>query len=182
MVDTTTVRGRGISINAPSEFLASNGTVFVAKLFYEGDSKDINLNAPYTISRTDKVVDGRTYLSLYRLYMEENDITEARFVARYLHDWYQWNKVSSSSLFRDEIAKWRVDLKAKLLGEMMDTLIEDATSGSKSSKSSAKFLVDKLTKSTKRGKPSTTVVPATEDSIRSITHEVAKDIKRLHLQ
>jgi len=171
---------RGVSINAPSKFLATNGTVFVAKMFYEGDSKDVNPDAPYTIARDDKVVDGRTYASLYRLYVDCNDITEARFVSLYLHDWYQWDKIASSSLFRDEIAKWRNDLKHKLLGWMMDTLVEDALSDSRSSKSSAKFLVDKLSKGQK-GKPTTAIVPTTEESARSITHEVARDLKRLQL-
>ena len=171
---------RGVSINAPSKFMGSNGTVFVAKMFYEGDSREVNPDALYTIAREDKTIGKRVYRSLYLLYMSEEDITEARFVDIYLHDWYQWNKIASSSLYRDEITKWRTDLKARLLGRLVDTLVNDAFSESRSAKSSAKYLVDKLSKGPK-GKPTTAVVPATEDTVRSITTEVARDLKRLNL-
>lgn len=131
--------------------------------------------------RKDREHDGKTYLSLFKLYMETKDITEARFVSLYLYDWEQWNDLASSATYKDEIARWRVELKALVLGELIDALILDAHSNSKSSKSSAKFLVEKLSKNS-RGRPSTAVVPTSEETTTSIVSEIAKDKRRLHLQ
>lgn len=131
--------------------------------------------------REDEEYEGKTYPSLYKLYIKTKDITEARFVAQYLYDWEQWNSLCSSATYRDEIARWRVELKALVLGELVDALIKDAKSDSKSSKASAKFLVEKLSKA-KKGRPQTAVIPTTEETVTTIVSEVAKDMKRLRLQ
>jgi len=150
-------------------------------LFIEWAKISENPIAVYTIKRQDYEVDGILYPSLYRLYMETEDVTEARFVEGYLYDWDQWNSIASSSYYRDEIARWRTELKAKVLGRLVDELIKDATSGSKSSKSSAKFLVEKLSKQDK-GRPTTAAVATTEEKTSTIVGEIARDVKRLRLQ
>jgi len=167
---------RGISIHE-SPFLGSNGTILTSELFIEHGRGD---QALYTFTREDKEVEGKIYPSLYRLYMEHDDITEASFVSACFYGWEQWEKIANGALYRSEIARWRTDLKAKVLGILVQTLVSDATSGSKSSKSSAKYLVDKLSKAAK-GKPTTAVIPTTEESAREITAEVARDIQRLSL-
>ena len=166
---------------SPSPYLSDTGKRLVRQLFIENRNIGENDLAIYTMHREDEEYEGTTYRSLYKLYLATKDITEARFVSLYLYDWEQWNSLCSSATYKDEIARWRTELKALVLGELIDTLVLDAHSDSKSSKSSAKFLVDKLSKRTK-GRPTTAVVPTTEETTRSVVSEIAKDIKRLRLQ
>ncbi len=166
---------------SPSKYLSTTGQRLVRQLFIENRNIGENDLAVYTMHREDEEYEGKTYLSLYKLYMSTKDITEARFVTNHLYDWEQWTSLCSSATYRDEIARWRRELKALVLGELVDTLIEDAHSNSKSSKASAKFLVEKLSKKEK-GRPITAVVPTSEETTTSIVSEIAKDIKRLRLQ
>jgi len=167
-----------MSFSTPSKnrFLGKGGVRLVRQLFVENRSIGENDTAIYTMHREDE----GNCPSLYRLYMEVGDITEARFVSLYLYDWQQWESIAKNSWYKDEIARWRTDLKAKVMGQLVDTLIEDAHSDSRSSKSSAKYLVDKLSRGAK-GKPATAVVPTNEETATKITHEIAEDVKRLRL-
>ena len=166
---------------SPSKYLSSTGKRLVRQLFIENRNIGENDLAVYTMHREDRQHDNHVYPSLYKLYMATRDITEARFVSKYLYDWEQWNDLASSATYKDEIARWRVELKAIVLGELVDTLIKDALSNSKSSKASAKFLVEKLSKATK-GRPATAVVPTSEETTATIVTEIARDKLRLRLQ
>lgn len=165
---------------SPSKYLSTTGQRLARQLFIENDWIGENDLAVYTMHREDREHNGKTYPSLYKLYMAVADITEARFVSSYLYDWEQWNALAASATYKDEIARWRVELKSLVLGELIDTLIEDAHSDSKSSKASAKFLVDKLSKNNK-GRPVTTVIPTSEETTTTIVSEIEKDMKRLRL-
>ena len=158
------------------KYLSSTGKRLIRQLFIENRNIGDNDVALYTMHREDETYEGKFYPSLYKLYIATRDITEARFVSDYLYDWEQWNDLASSATYKDEIARWRVELKALILGSLVDCLIDDARSDSKSSKSSAKFLVDKLSKNTK-GRPTTA-----EEKTHTLVSEIEKDIKRLHLQ
>ena len=166
---------------SPSKFLSTTGQRLGRQLFIENRNIGENDLAVYTMHREDEVFEGKTYRSLYKLYLKTKDITEARFVTSYLYDWTQWDALCSSATYRDEIARWRVELKALVLGELVDTLIEDALSDSKSSKASARFLVGKLSKAAK-GRPTTAVVPTSEETASTIVNKIAGDMKRLRLQ
>lgn len=165
---------------SPSKYLSTTGQRLVRQLFIENRNIGENDLAVYTMHREDEEYNGKLYPSLYKLYMAIKDITEARFVSRYLYDWEQWKSLCSSATYKDEIARWRVELKALVLGELIDTLIDDAHSNSKSSKSSAKFLVDKLSKNAK-GRPTTAVIPTSEEKASTIVSKIAEDMKRLRL-
>ena len=166
---------------SPSKYLSTTGQRLVRQLFIENRNIGENDLAIYTMHREDEEYGGRLYPSLYRLFMETRDITEARFVSKYLYDWEQWNSLVSSATYRDEISRWRVELKALVLGELVDTLIADAKSNSKSSKASAKFLVGKLSRKEK-GRPATAVYPTSEETTTVLVSEIAKDKLRLRLQ
>lgn len=165
---------------SPSKYLSTTGQRLVRQLFIENRNIGENDLAVYTMHREDEVYNGKTYYSLFKLYMGTKDVTEARFVSLYLYDWEQWNSLCSSATYKDEIARWRVELKALVLGELIDTLITDAHSDSKSSKGSAKFLVEKLSKGVK-GRPTTAVIPTSEETTSSIVTKIAHDMKRLRL-
>jgi len=160
-----------------SSLTAGNGQRLTKGLFVEYSYEGKESKPVYTLAREDKEVDGVLYPSLYRLYMECDDITEAVFVSRYMLDARQWEMISSGSLFKEEIQNWRNDLKLKKLGRLVEELELDAVSDSRSSKSSAKFLIERVYGLPKRsGRPSNS--PAKTDS-KDSQHAVERDYERL---
>lgn len=162
------------------KLLGNGGARLTRQLFIEYHNNGEFDVAVYSLKRHDVTYNGKVYPSLYRLFMEEKDITEARFVSNHLYDWQQWDALVKGHFTKDEIARWRVDLKNIVMGELVDLLLEDAKSDSKSSKSSAKYLVNKLSTGA-RGKPATAVVPTSEELTSETFKEVAADAKRLRL-
>lgn len=162
------------------KFLGGSGARLTKQLFYEYRHVSDNDFAIYTLARTDKEIDGKVYPSLYRLYMEEEDITEAKFVEKYLYDWEQWERIANGPVFKEEIELWRKELRVKVGGQLVDRLIKDAfNKTSKSSMSSAKYLLDNVIKTdnkrTSRGRPSS----KTDNGPIDISTEVASDLERV---
>lgn len=167
--------------NDKKHLLGKTNQRLVKQLFIEWAAIGEYDNAVYSTKREDTTIDGTLYPSLYLLYMETADITENAFVELYMYDWTQWEKVSSAPFFKDEVARWRKDLKARKMAELVGVLMEDALSSSRSSKSSAKYLVDKLSKTKGAGKPSTAVVPSSEQELDELTKSIYVDKERLGL-
>lgn len=157
-------------------FVNSNNTRLVLGLFIEWDND--RSNAVYTISRKDKIVDGTVYPSLYRLYMETGDITEAKFVENYLYDQEQWERLCGNAHLKDEIARWRQELRLRLQGQLVDQLMSDAFSGSKSSMSSAKYLLDHVVKPRRAGRPSKQEQNLQEDT-KDRDNDIVADLERI---
>jgi len=159
-----------------NKYLGANGVRLTKQLFIEYDYVSDRDYAVYSISREDKEVNGKTYPSLYRLYMETNDVTEAKFVNLYLYDWEQWEKLQKQ--FGEEIELWRQDLRHSVTSEMVGLLLSDARSESKSSMASAKYLLDNILKSGKRvkqGRPSN----KEGQTDFSVDKEVVADLERI---
>lgn len=124
------------------KFVNPNGMRLTKQLFVEFSHLSDKDYAIYTLDTEDKEVNGKVYPSLYRLYMEEKDITEGRFIKKYLYDREQWERIYASPMLKEHIDRWRADLKLMITSELVAELMEDAKSGSKSSTSSAKYLLD----------------------------------------
>ena len=163
-----------------SKFLGSSNVRLVKQLFIENDWIGTNDLAVYSLSRKDKEVAGKSYPSLYRLYMETGDITEARFVDLYLYDVEQWKRIAASSLLKDEVGKWREELKLRVLGSLVDSLVVDARSGSKSSTSSAKYLIDRFSKEPK-GRPSNKAMDTSSSVSLKLAEDFEEDLKRVRV-
>ena len=168
---------------AKSDYLNGSGARLVKQLFYEYAHVSGNYSLPsYTLAKQDRVVDGKTYVSLYRRYMEIGDVTEAKFVSECLYDWLQWEKLYTHTDFKDIIKEWRRELQANLSSEMVDVLKNDAKDKtSRSSTSSAKYLLDKwgIKVPETRGRKKK-VVDTTEDD-KALSDNLAKDFSRLGL-
>lgn len=86
--------------------------------------------------------DYKGYPSLYRLYMEEADITEWRFVQKYLYSWDHWELLCNSSWFKPYIAKWRKELELKLRSEALQKVrAVAANTGHKQTLEANKYLL-----------------------------------------
>lgn len=146
-------------MDSGSKFKNASGVLLTKGLFIEFHTEDKEQQAIYTLSNTDKVVDGVVYPSLYRLYMETNDLTEAEFISKYLYNNEHWERLQRTRFLSAEIPKWRKELKVRLYGRMVKLLLSDAEDPhSKTKTASAKYLIDKIVKPTnaytKAGRPS----------------------------
>ena len=157
-----------------SKLIGSGGVRLTKSLFVEfaGINEGVLAEPTYTLSRVDK--DG--YPSLYRLYMEAGDATEAAFVRDYMYDLRAWEILCATKFFSPEVEYWRKDLKLQKLGEAVARLERDASSlASKTATSSAKFLIEKVYKVGKAaGRPSTK-----EKGEPSLSKEIEDDVIRV---
>ena len=129
---------------ADKNLLTNQGQRLSNGMFVEYSYNNDVTPPTYTISREDREIDGVVYPSLFRLYMEADDVTEYEFVKRHLHDFKQWKMLCNNKLFKDEIAEWREELRLRKIKQAVAGLEEDAQSDSRSAKSSAKFLVERV--------------------------------------
>jgi hypothetical protein len=159
-----------------SKLIGSGGVRLTKSLFveYEGINEGVQAKPSYTLSRVDK--DG--YPSLYRLYMESGDVTEAKFVELYMYDLRHWEVLCATKFFGSEVDFWRKDLKLKKLGEAVARLEVDAASkASKTATSSAKYLIDKIYKV--KAKPAGRPTSASKMGEPSVSREIEADVIRV---
>lgn len=148
-----------------------NGVWFLKELFYETAlNRD---NAIYTTKDQDHLVGDKLYLSLYRLYMEENDPTEYLFSQNHLGGWAHWTQLSNSSFFIPFVTRWREELELRFRAEALRNIQKMSKSAGREAFQASKYLVDAnyLKKSTK-GRPS-------KQQIAEAATQMAEDEKRL---
>lgn len=141
-----------------SPFTRDHGGYLMRSLFLETRNNP-DLDPIYTLKDQDKEFQGKTYLSLYRLYMETSDLTEYDFATQYLESWDQWVQLTSKGWFKPYIERWRTELELKLKCEALRRMIKEAVEGGKNSYNANKFIVErgwvpKETEGSRRGRPS----------------------------
>jgi len=106
------------------------GTPFpTLALFYEktyyGSERKPEL-CKFTLSDEDKEIDGTTYLSLKKIYLEIEDLTEYEFATKVFNSFPLWENLTGVKWFKPIIAQWRKELqlkiKAKVLKDMMSNI------------------------------------------------------------
>jgi len=176
--DTSSNTGSSFEVSK-SRLLNASNTRLGRALFIEFDNIYDTRLAVYSLSREDKVVDGVTYPSLYKLYLATEDITEAEFVNLYMYDLKQWEQLCEAPFFREEIAQWRKELRLYKLSQMVATLEEDVARDTKTATSSAKFLIEKVynTSGKAAGRPANKGRAEKEDS--SLFSSTTEELRRV---
>jgi hypothetical protein len=163
------------------------GKYLCKSLFWETRRLD-KLSSPpiYTLKDKDLVVDGVTYFSLRRLYLETADLTEYEFATKYLDSWEHWELLSNRAWFQPYIKAWRTELEIKLKSEALKRLYKEAVEGGKNQYNANKFFVekgwiDKTTEETRRGRPSKQEIArkAAEEVFSS--NQISEAAKRLEI-
>lgn len=163
-------------MNDKSKFLGDNGARLTKGLFLEYADPERPNEPLYTIAREDK----GGLPSLYRLYLECADVTEASFVSKYMYDLRHWEMLCRTPFFRDEIAEWRKELSLTLRRKAVSMLERDALSNSKTSTSSAKYLLDKVYKVPNTpGRPSSKETVDTSPSMGDVHEDVIRIFKNV---
>lgn len=108
--------------------------------------------AQFTINDKDKEYNGKTYISLKKLYIEFGDLGEYNFANEYLLGWKHWMRMCGNAQIREHIDHWREELEHAIRSEALESIIDQATVGN--SFQAAKFLVDRGWEKRVAGRPS----------------------------
>jgi hypothetical protein len=95
----------------------------------------------YTLRREDRVIGGVTYPSIFKLYLEEGDVTEYEVATKYFQGWDHWKRICSSPAVLPYIEKMREELTMRIRSIGVRAIIEEA-SKDKPSFASKKYLAD----------------------------------------
>lgn len=159
----------------PKEKLKNSmGNRLLRGLFYEqADKKE---TAVYTLKDRDH----KGYPSLYRLYMEADDLTEYEFAVKHLDGWQHWKILSNSAWFKPYVKRWREELETRTKGKALARIIAESGSKSRSAAGLNKWLVeggwkDKPTK----GRPSKAEVKKAAKEEAENAFQIKQDYKLL---
>lgn len=104
------------------KFRTNRNRLITRDLFLEHSiHKDLVL---YTLMR--KETNG--FLSLYQLYMAEEDFTEFEFAIKYFESYQHWKTICNLAWFTPHIAEWREELELKVKARNLKSLINKADS------------------------------------------------------
>lgn len=131
--------------NMPVSIRNDNNTCQTQSLFYEYGNKD----APYTLKVHDVHKNGKTYISMYSVYMTCADEYEA--ADRLVGSQYHWRRLCSIDWFMNGVPQfsheglntWREDMRARDESKAKAVLIAAAEEGNVNA---AKHLYDKSKK------------------------------------
>lgn len=99
----------------------SRGHPLTQSLFLEIDYN--SEAAIYTLKDDDHTLNGKTYLSLKRLYLECEDPTEYDFAKKYLLGWSHWKRLQENKTIRKHIDEWREELEYQIRSQAVRDII-----------------------------------------------------------
>jgi hypothetical protein len=158
-----------------SKFKGIGGSPITQSLFLEIGYTDL---AYYTLSDEDKVYKGTTYLSLKRLYLEHEDVTEYDFATTYLLGWRHWQRLCENKQVRKHIDEWRFELELKLRSAGIKAIIESALDEDGGFQAQ-KYLADKGWDKIGAGRPKKDTSEADKKQEELLNEDFNADILRL---
>lgn len=123
-------------------------------LFLETCVLEDNSTVKFTLKDEDVTVDGITYPSFKRLYLETEDPTEYTVAKKYLGGWKHWKAISKSQRLSSYIEDIREEMEVMLRAKGIVNVLEQAYNGNYNA---SRWVADKgwAPKATaKRGAPS----------------------------
>lgn len=154
-------------------------------------ANDNTTNPVFTVTDEDKELRGKTYISMYKLYMDMEDLSEVKFANKYLHGYSHWRNLCDNDTLMPYIARWRYELELKLKAKALESIIQTSKDPeSKHFHDANKFLLTgkwELAKRTnendlkknKRGRPSKEEIQALADIERDKALKALEDLNRI---
>lgn len=162
-------------------FRNSSNQRLTKSLFFE-ESEDKSL-VVYTLKDSDHTVGEVTYPSLYRLYMEADDLTEYQFAVAHLDGWEHWQMLCSSTWFKPYAKRWREELEVRARSRSLLRLRAVAASSAKEAYLANKFLIERgwVPKEEKSsvGRPSKDAIKKEAEALFQSSKEAETDLARI---
>lgn len=160
-------------------------------LFVERIAKrhyDRGLTPKFTLFEKDKVVNGKTIPSMYRLFMECVDEYDAAI--KLLGSWAHWEKLRKVKWFSQSWVKcpahrgadaWIVDMQKRDMSAAKKVLLEAVENGDTTAAKKLADMVSKTASAYSRGRPKNEEVVRQAASIAEEKAAVEDDLKRLNV-
>lgn len=158
-------------------FKASNGVYFTKQLFLEtapSETRDLVL---YTLKDSDHTLDGRSYPSLRRLYLDTADESEYLFAQKYFDGWPHFRKLLNCPWFVDYLSEWREELRVRQMAESFATIKAKARSGDVAT---AKYLLERGWEPKESvGRPSKAAIKRKAEDLVKSSGDISEDFQRI---
>ena len=133
--------------------------------------------AIYTVDGHDREYKGKTYYSLKKRYLNEEDVHEFKFATNHLADWEHWQRLLQNKWCFKHISMWREELEVKLASYGVQKVLDLAEDGNFQA---AKFVAERQW-SKKRGRPSKEEIMRKSRIDERIANEFEEDAERVGL-
>jgi len=143
-------------------------------LFYEHPDAEDGKYAVFTMSDQDRTIDGKTYYSLKKLFLECGDPTEYNFAIAVFGSWPHWKRLCKYWL-KHYIKDWREELELKLRADAIRNAIKSSANGNYNA---SKWLTERGWEE-KRGRPSKDEVARRVEQDKRLISDVQEDMERL---
>jgi len=163
---------------ATSKFRNVSGTRYLKALFFEyNPDKSVVV---YTLKDRDH----EGFPSLYRLYMEAEDVTEWEFANQYLDGWEHWQMLCECNWFKPYVERWRQELELKLRARALARIMKEAATTSKNAYNANKYLSNAEWRGpeeakAKRGRPSAAKIKEEAQRIVDAENLIKDDYTRI---
>lgn len=165
-----------------NKFKNAIGAHLLKPIFFEYDNSD-HLYSVYTLKDYDHTVDGVTYPSLRKLYVEMEDPTEYEFAVKHLDGWVHWKKLTESSFFQSYLKEWREELEVRMRAKALNRIKARAVEDGKDSFAADKILLAGGWKASeeksKVGRPTKDKIKEEANKLFMESNEFDEDFKRL---
>ena len=158
-------------------FKDSIGRWRTKSLFYEINDYRIDEGTIFTITESDKEVNGVVLKSLRKLFVESEDPTGYTTATEHLGGYAHWEALCKSSL-KGEIEKWKIEMEVRIRSLGLKQAITSAKSGNFNA---AKFLAERGWDKRTAGRPSTEEVVRETKVQAQLFSEVENDLMRMEL-
>lgn len=154
-------------------------------LFFETTLADKS-TVLYTLKEKDHIVDGVTYPSLHRLYLEVNDPTEYAFAVKYLDGWSHWETLCQCTWFKPYLKKWRTELELRMKSKALSRIMVESASASKNALAANRYLLEKgwepqEGQGSKRGRPTKEDIKQAASDLARAENHLLDDLSRIRL-
>lgn len=161
-----------------TKLLNTKNRKLLKPIFYETSLSD-KTHVVYTL----KTRDHKGYLSLYKLFMEENDPTEYTFAIKYLLDWDHWCSLKETTWFKPIYEKWVEELETRVKSKALANLMKEAQEkDGKNTFQANKYLLEKGWKdkpTNTKGRPTKEDIKKEANRIFQKEKQVREDLERL---
>lgn len=167
----------------PKDLKDSMGRRRTQSLFHETHNPAVPYEPIYTL----KEEEFNGLPSAKKIYMEQRDPTEYKAAMALLGSWEHWLRLLDNKIIRPYIDEWRTELQTVMQAEALQTIVQEAQSGSKSAVTAAKYIAErgweKDSKSkNKGGRPSKDAIKREAKALAADFKDVEEDMKRLGIK
>lgn len=110
-----------------SKFKDSGGRYLTQSLFLEFQYDPTF--AVFTFEDEDKEYNGKKYISLKKLYLEEEDPTEYSFAKKYLCGLQHWQRMNQNKALREHFDVWREELEVLIRSDAIRAIRDMTAEG-----------------------------------------------------